>query len=180
MKICRKRFYGNLQQDKMANFAVVNFIDYFNEIQGFKLIFDILLSQNQSFLPNGKPFYLHFDSIQYFLDILENTNYYVNIKDVFNKEIQNLKQSVSDRISNLSEVEIKEIDKVTIENISRNLRIILDPEDKLIFDYLTLNFHLKCVYSKSLPKRIKGITEINNIIQKLETREKMTSLSNQE
>lgn len=179
-KICRKKFYGNLQQDKLANFAIVNFIDYFNDLQGFKLIFEILLTPNQSLIPNGKSFYLHFDLMQYFSDLLENINGYVILKEVFNKDIQNLKQSVSERISNLSEIEIKEIDKVCIENISRNLRTILDPDDKLIFDYLSLNFYLKCVNSKSLPKRIKGITEINNIIQKLETREKSTNLSNQE
>lgn len=114
------------------------------------------------------------------MDLFENINYYVVLKDVFNKDIQNLIQSISDRIANLSEVEIKEIDKIKIENIARNLRTILEPDDKLIFDFLTLDFHLKCVNSKSLPKRIKGITEINNIIQKLETREKSTSLSSQE
>jgi len=111
---------------------------------------------------------------------MENINYYVILKEVFIQEIQNLKQSISDRIFNLSEAEIKEIDKVKIENIARDVRIILEPDDKLIFDLLTLNFHLKCVNSKSLPKRIKGITEINNIILKLETKEKSTNLSNQE
>lgn len=180
IKICKKKFYGNIQQDKFANFAITNFIDYFNDLQGFKIIFEIILSVNQSMIPNGKPFYLHFDVMQYLMDLLENINNYVILKEVFSKDIQSVKQCLSERISNLSEVEIKEIDKVTIENISRNLRIILDPDDKLIYDILNLNFHLKCVNSKSLPKRIKGITEINNLIQKLETREKSTNLSNSE
>ena len=180
LKICRKKFYGNLQQDKLANFAISNFIDYFNDLQGFNIIFEIILNQYQSLYPNGKPFYLHFDLLQYFTDLLENINNYVILKEVFNKEIQNIKQTITDRLSNLSEVEIKDIDKTTIETIARNLRIILDPDDKLIFDILNLNFHIRCVNSKSLPKTIKGITEINNIIQKLETKEKSTNLSNSE
>jgi len=169
-----------MQQDRMAHFAIASFIDYFNELQGFKIIFEIILNKSESLITNGKPFFLHFDFLQNFTDLLENINFYVNLKEVFSKEMNSLKDNISDRISNLSEIEIKEIDKITVENIARNLKNILDPEEKqLIFDILTLNFHLKCINSKSLPKRIKGITEINNIIQKLETREKST-ISNAE
>ncbi len=159
----------------------MNFIDYFNNLGGFKIIFEIVKNQYDSFLPNGKAFYLHFDLLQNFMDFLDIINYYVNLKESFTKETNNIKDIISERINNLSETEIKEVDKITIENIARSLKNIIDPEGKQqIFDILTLNFHMKCLNSKSLPKRIKGITEINNLIQKLETREKSTNLSSSE
>lgn len=168
-RLCKKKYYGNLQPDKLANFAITNFIDYFNDLGGFKLIFEILLDQHDSIMPNPKPFYLHFEFLQYFLEFIDSLGYYVSLKEIFSKEINNLKEIIFTRVSNISEIDIKEIEKQTIEKIAKHLKNIYDPEDKTyIFDELNLNFHLKCFTSKSLPKRIKGITEINGIIQNKE------------
>lgn len=209
-KICRKKYYTtnssfnsnqstnsinsnnpspSASKEKFANFAVVNFIDYFNEIGGFKIIFNILLEPNDSIIPSpnntnfnpssnqnvnaiaGKQFYLGFDLLQYFLEFLDNLNTYVNLREIFCKEINSLKENILLRISNLSEIEIKEYEKNIIEKIGRHIKSIIDPEDKtLLYDEINLNFHLKCFTSKNLPKRIKGITEINNLIQKVESK----------
>lgn len=158
-------------KDKIATFAITNFIDYFNEIEGFKLLFNIILDLNDSILPNNKSFYIPLEMVQYFLELLDNLNTFVNVREYFGKEIEAIKENIWQRISNLSEIEIKEVEKNIIEKITRHLKSILDSEDKtLLFDEINLHFHLKCFTSKNLPKRIKGITEINNIIQKVESK----------
>lgn len=140
-----------------------------------------MLSLYETNIQNFKPYYLHFEYFQYFIEIIDLSSYYINLREIFYKEISLIKENVFDRIQNLSEKDIKEIDKFTIEKIARHLKNIVDPEDKtLLFDELNLNFHLKCLTSNSLPKRIKGITEINNIIQKVDNRDLNTPLSNTE
>lgn len=174
-KICRKKLYSNIQKEKLSLFAIVNFIDYFNDIDGFNLLLNILLELNESIIPNTKQFYLSFEILQYFLEFFDNLNTYVNVKELFGKEITAIKEIIWQRITNISEIEIKELEKNVIEKIGRHIKSILDPEDKtLLFEEINLNFHLKCFTSKNLPKRIKGITEINNIIQKVETKGNQT------
>lgn len=129
---------------------------------------------------NGKQFYLAFDILQYFLEFFDYINTYVNIREIFAKEINDVKENIWQRISNLTEIEIKELEKNTIEKIGRHIKSIMDPEDKtLLFDEINLNFHLKCFTSKNLPKRIKGITEINNVIQKVEAKGNHQIISNE-
>ena len=126
---------------------------------------------NDSLIPTNKQFYIGFDIMQYYLEFLDNLNSYVNIREIFGKEITAIKENIWMRISNLSETEIKELEKNVIEKIAKHIKSILDPEDKtLLFDEVNLNFHLKCFTSKSLPKRIKGIMEINGVIQKVESK----------
>ena len=108
---------------------------------------------------------------------------YVDYTTKFNQEIDILINNSYNRILNLSENEVKEINKSTVQSIAYTVRIILSYDTKLMNKYyeeIMLNYHWRCLTSKILEKRIKGITSLNNILDYLEKKERGYDFSSDE
>jgi len=163
-EICRKEYYHH-SEEIFAHFAVVNFIDYFNELQGFQIIFDILLTKSQSLLPDGKPFYLEFVFVQHFFDLLENVNFYVDLKNIFSEQMNLLNLNIKYRIKNIQLVELKPIQnniKIFVKFIKNTLGVedksinsILAMLELLIFNYESLEKDKEDILSQNMQLKSK-------------------------
>lgn len=84
------------------------------------------------------------------------------------------------RISNLSEQEVKDVSYKTIQTIANCLKSLFSFDKKIsviYYEEMILNYNFKCLTSKNLEKRIKGILAINNIINLIEKKENNISYS---
>jgi hypothetical protein len=102
------------------------------------------------------------------LNIIEFIEPFIEFTSKFSSEISKLKDHIYERINNLTETEIKEIDQGDIERVTYILKRLYNIGDdnmstKMID--LTLNYHYKCLVSKIFDKRLKGISNISRIIE---------------
>jgi len=107
----------------------------------------------------------------------------IEFKVTFNIEINQFKEMINNRLGNLTEYEIKETNKKTIQNICKSIQHMFffdkSNSDKY-YEEMILIYNFKCLCSKNLEKRIKGITSINNILEYLERGEKGFDSKNEE
>jgi len=113
--------------------------------------------------------------LESFLNIYSFVEPLIDFKTTFNIEINQFKEMINNRLSSLTEYEIKETNKKTILNICKSIQqmFFFDHSncDKY-YEEMILIYNFKCLCSKNLEKRIKGITSINNIIEYIERGEK--------
>lgn len=109
--------------------------------------------------------------LESYLNVYSFVEPLIDYKTTLNIEINQFREMINNRLSNLNEYEIKETNKKTIQNICRSIQQIFFYDqsncDKY-YEELILIYNFKCLCSKNLEKRIKGITSINNILDYIE------------
>ena len=164
-----------VNKDIVYSRSAGNFINYFAEKEGFTILKDLILYKSTDkyihfYISN----YLPFNILESIINIFTYIEPLVDFKTVFNLEINQFKELIYYRIANLTEAEIKETNIMTIKSICLSIKKIFF-HDKANYDRyyeeLMLFYNIKCLTSKNLEKRIKGITSINNIIDYLENKD---------
>jgi hypothetical protein len=164
--------------ESMYTLAIVNFMDYFYEKGGFKLIFDIIFGKFNSMLQSGgmnnnstsyTPFYV----IQILSQVYAFIKDFVDYTSCFTNELSKFKEYIFARVTNMTEHEIKEVDKQDIEKISYTVKKIYEKKfcGEIIAEELILNYHYKCLTSKVLEKRIKSITHLVKLIEDIKKKD---------
>ena len=98
----------------------------------------------------------------------------IDSQSVLTNEITKIKENLFIRIGNLSEQEVKDVSYKTIQTISNCLKSLYSFDKKIsviYYEEMILNYNFKCLTSKNLEKRIKGILAINHIIGLVEKKE---------
>jgi len=179
-KICKDECYlKNSSYKNVLTFIIATLIDYFNHIGGFEILFEIIFSKFDSLLQNSNspqllptPFYLIF----YLFQIFEFIQPFIDFTANFSSEMMKFKEYFMFRINNMSESEIKEVDKYYIEGIASSIKNVFNIDNVktasgIIYEELLLNYHFKCFISKNLEKRIKGISYINKAAEFLDKKD---------
>ena len=121
-----------------------------------------------------KSTYLPLNMLESMINIFSYVEPLVDFKVILNIEINQIREIVGNRIANLTEYEIKETNKKTIQSICKSVQQIFfydQSNSEKCYEEFILLYHLKCLSSKNLEKRIKGITSLNNIIDYIEKKD---------
>ena len=121
-----------------------------------------------------KSTYLPLNMLESMINIFSYVEPLVDFKVILNIEINQIREIVGNRIANLTEYEIKETNKKTIQSICKSVQQIFfydQSNSEKCYEEFILLYHIKCLSSKNLEKRIKGITSLNNIIDYIEKKD---------
>ena len=180
-KYCNENNYKpNTVKDYFSVICVANFIDYLIEKEGYKAIMDML---NQ-LKDNSSEYLIPTVLIIPFITIIADIEIYIKSSKMTNLDTPGfILNSAKLRIENISEFEIKEIKKFSINQLASLVKSLLSPRDKklacLCYEEILIKFYIKNSISKLLPKRLFGITSISNIIEVLDRKEKKEFSQNQ-
>ncbi|CDW78729.1 UNKNOWN [Stylonychia lemnae] len=153
----------------------MNFINYFAELGGFDAIIDYLKVGSET----------SEDKIP--LDIITMmTSPFKNCNEIFSptfaqKFVFNVRDILISRIRNISEKELKEIDKEIIGRVLNDLKEFLtlflnEEETAEIVETNQLLVALRFLKSTYLEKRLKGISEIKFMIERLDMAQKQAQI----
>ena len=172
-KICLKNAYNyatTFTSDKVKVKAIyiAYFIDYFNAINGFSYIAQLLYSSKNI-------------DIQLFNSILQIFSFSKILTHSYNKTITEERKKVyeylDDLIESLDEKSIVENKKKEILNLAKNLTNMFfkdEPKiiEKLNFHYISKNLFL----SKKLEQKINSLSALNEILKNIKTEESELTL----
>ena len=146
----------------------LNFLNYFAELDGFEALIDALKAGNET---NEERMPLEMISLLVSPFRTCNTVFAPTFAASFTAQVKDILLS---RLNNITEKELKEIDK---DSISRTLTEMKDFFTLSFSDLQTaeliemnqLNMALRFVKSTYLEKRLKGISDIKSMIERIET-----------
>lgn len=98
----------------------------------------------------------------------------IDFQSVFPNEITKIKENLFLRINNLSEQEVKDVVYKTIQSLAISLKSIYSFDKNIsvmYYEEIVVNYYFKCLTSKNLEKRIKGILSMNQIINLIDKKE---------
>ena len=183
-RCCAEKYYrANTYtgESKIPSYLIAFMIDYFNEKKGFQIIYEILLQTSPSIdaavaeLSNNSNYLaLPFDFLQNLILVYRSVSPFIDFKQVLSTDISTLREYVYYRINNLNETELKELKKPMLVSLLWDFLNTLQIDYKVkqnMFEDLYMTYHLKCLCSKILEKRIQGITALNLIIETVEKKE---------
>lgn len=168
-KYCSDISYkANYEKENFTVICIANFIDYFGSKNGFDLLFDIVTMRKDS--GNTIPNYPYpISTLPNFLSVFLDVDSCIHKKFNMSSQYLQVKDHLVQRISNMSENEIKETKKSTISYLSSLLKNLLSNTDKrmgmTIYEELVQIYQIKCLSSKNLNKRIQGISFLTNLIE---------------
>jgi hypothetical protein len=149
----------------------MNFVNYFSEFGGFDAILEFLKLGNE--LEEKIPL----DMISLLTIPFRNCNYIFSAE--FSKFfVDTIRDIIVKRLTNLSDKEVKEIDKEIVGRVLIELKDIFtlsytDIQAAEIIESSILNISLKFLRSSYLEKRLKGISEIKLLIERVEYAQKI-------
>jgi hypothetical protein len=113
--------------------------------------------------------------VQLLSQVLIYVDPFIDYTSTFTTEISKFRDYIFMRINNMTEHEIKEVEKSDIEKIANILKKVFNYDDKnvanVVAEELTLNYHYKCLTSKILEKRIKSITHLVKLVENVKKKE---------
>jgi len=164
-------YHPESKNDEIKTSIIANFVDYFVYYKGLASIFEIIFSTNKE---KDTDSYIDFSILEILIDFLACMDIYLNFNLNHKDKILQLKEYISMRIKNITELELKETSVATIINILKQFRIILARSNTIsnIFcDEALLNYFFNNLLSKNLERRVRGITYINKFITIITTNE---------
>lgn len=146
---------------------IIKFVNYFGECNGFQNLIHHISSQTAP---------IPFKCLEIFLKLLNQLVPFLSQKlqiDIYNC----LKIEIPKRFSNLSDKEIKDVDKEFLMKILTQCQIIMNnlgeksTVDEMV-ETIELDLSYKFLISQYFEKRLKGINSISEIAEKIEYGEK--------
>ena len=145
----------------------INFVNAFADMGGFDAIIDFLKCESEN---AEERIPLELFSLM--------TIPFRNCNNIFSptfsmKFVQSVKEILMNRLKNMPEKELKEIDKESVGRVLLDLKDFLtlalsDIETAEIIEANSLNISLRFLKSNILEKRLKGIMEIKIMIERIE------------
>lgn len=143
------------KRSKWTKFFLEKFVD-----KGFDVILDIVQNEDEK---SRVPFvFLNNFPVYEILELLDSPKNQ-EFSTVFNR-------AVLKRLEIISESELKDLKHEEIISLINRLKKFRVLEGHLNIEYLKLSFFLKMLKSAYLEKRIKGLIEINSVIESLENK----------
>ncbi len=118
--------------------------------------------------------YINFNILDIFMDFFSAIDPIPDYNRFFSTEISQLKEYVQSRLNNMSEYEIKETNKKTMNTFTKSCKCLFDYESKtpkVFSDEILILFFYKNLTSKTLERRIKGITYLGKCIEIIERKD---------
>jgi hypothetical protein len=114
--------------------------------------------------------------VQHLSQILVYADTFIDYTSTFTTELSKFRDYIFLRINNMTEHEIKEVEKMDVERIANIIKKVFNYDDKncaanVVAEELTLNYHYKCLTSKILEKRIKSITHLVKLVENVKKKE---------
>lgn len=156
---------------------IINFVNLFGSLGGFEKILDLMKwelmeKKKQTECPDNDTIYkIPLIIVKYFLMMLDNIlgNMTSSFKEKFLLEFKN---AFFKRINSINVKEIKDIEPNTVYSLLSKIQTILDEicikDTYMLTEEAELNFSLKLLKSPYLQKKIKGMTHLKDIIERLE------------
>lgn len=148
----------------------MNFVNYFAQIGGFDAIVDYLRVGNEQ---EEK---IPLEMISLVCSSFKNCNSI--FAETFAQQFtQSIKEIIVYRLKNMTEKELKEIDKESVGKVLNELKEFFvlamnDSETSELIESNQLNIALRFLKSTYLEKRLKGISDLKFIIERIEWSER--------
>ncbi len=155
----------------------INFVNYFAELGGFDAILDILKQGNDTD-DNKAPL----DLVSIMTAPFKNCN--LIFSATFTEHfVTSVKEIVFQRIRNMSEKEIKEIDKEVVSKVLNDIKDFLnlhytEAQTSELVESNQLFMAHRFLKSTYLEKRLKGLNHIKNMIDRIESGQKSSKMVN--
>ena len=145
----------------------LNFLNYFAEIGGFDALIDALKAGNEA-----QEDRMPLDVISLLVNPFRTCNT-VFAETFASSLVEQVKVIVLNRLGNMTEKELKEIDKESVSRILTDLKdfftlSMTDIETAELIEKNKLNIAMRFLKSTYLEKRLKGISDIKVIIEQIE------------
>jgi len=91
------------------------------------------------------------------------------------KFVDDVQQIVQHRLTTMSNLEIKELDKDSLQRVLQQFRMFLQialPDNKIseLIEKINLSFAVRFLNTNYLEKRLQGVGEVRNIIERVEAK----------
>ena len=154
-----------LEQGKEFVFGqFINFFNYFASINGLEAVYNIIGGETGKALP------LHY--IAMVLDPFKNIKFFVK-KEIAEKMVEEGKNAFFDKIIRIDNKELKDLNKELMMRAMGLMKgflgiVMNEDEANKIVETHEMMFSLRLIKCPYLEKRLKGISDIKNLIERIE------------